>query len=149
MRLKLYGICLLMLSSFVSAEVTEPKLGKYPQVYQSGNYTVTLLRVGEVEQKNYLVRVEGIDNDFDGEIFLHRTLCDNTTCEKYKLETKQIPGKERWWTIQTTNDWASRTGLILYPPGIEQKQYLSKLERPKEFNPAAFYQAYLTQASRR
>ncbi|RJG50704.1 hypothetical protein [Motilimonas pumila] len=140
---------LLLCSAVVKADEGSPELGKYPKVYQTQDYQVTILRIGSKEAQTYLVKVDGLDNDFDGQIYKHHTLCDNTSCKKYKLETKEIPGTQRWWTIQTTQSWGGNTGLVMYPPGIEEKQYLYKAERPKSFEPAAFYQTYLGQITQR
>jgi hypothetical protein len=126
-----------------------PKVGKYPKVFKSKDYTVTMVKLGATDDKVFLVKVDGLDNDFDGQIFKHETKCNNTRCTSYKLETKEIPGKKRWWTIQSTNSWGSYDGLILYPPGIDKKSDLFQVERPEKFDSKAFYQAYLGQKTQR
>ena len=141
---------LLFFVSFSSSLFAEtPNIGKYPTMFQADDYTVTMLRIGDKEDKVFLIKVDGIDNEFDGQIFKHETKCNVKRCTSYKLETKEIPGKKRWWTIQSTSTWGNYDGLILYPPGIKQKSNLYKVDRPKKFDAQAFYQTYLGQLTQR
>jgi hypothetical protein len=126
----------------------QPELGKYPKIFSTGEYTVTMLRFGE-DDSTVLLKVDGIDNKFDGQIFLHKKLCDNTPCTSYKYETKEIPGKERWWTFQSHRSWGSYDELSLFPPGIDKKHGLSSAKRPDKFDPNGFYQEYLGQKALR
>ncbi|VAW65377.1 hypothetical protein MNBD_GAMMA09-2950 [hydrothermal vent metagenome] len=119
-----------------------PELGKYPEVYEGSDYVITLLRLGEKEKKTVLIKVDGIDNDFDGQIYLHTKKCDNRPCTAFKYETKEIPGKKKWATIQTTSSWGSQNNLIMYPPGINTKSSIYKVKRPKGFDSQKFYDEY-------
>lgn len=142
---------MLCISMFASSALyaSSPKMGKYPQVFQGGDYIVTMLRLGDTEDKTFLIKVDGIDNDFDGEIYKHITKCNNKRCTSYKLETSEIPGKKRWWTIQSKNSWGNNDGLVLYPPGVDKKSFLYKTKRPEDFNSKNFYQTYLGQKAQR
>lgn len=139
---------LLFVSIVHAAPESRPELGKYPQVYSSGNYKVTWLRIGKESEKKVLIKVTGVDNEHDGQIFLHEMKCDVSNCTSFKYETKEIPGKERWWTIQQTPNW-DRPILKLFPPGIDKEGRLYELERPKDFDPNAFYDLYTAQKSKR
>jgi hypothetical protein len=143
----LTSIFILICSSNSFAD--QPKLGKYPTVYEGDDYVVTILKIGSKEEKTVLIKVDGIDNDFDGEIYLHGTICDNTDCSNYKYETTEIPGKEKWWTVQSTRSWGEYDNVILYPPGINKKTPISKVKRPKDFDSEKFYSEYLGQKARR
>jgi hypothetical protein len=118
-----------------------PELGKYPQVFKSGSYIVTVLRVGK-DESTLLIKVDGLDNAFDGQIYKHTQICENTACTNYKYETTEIPGKKRWWTIQSSRPWGDYDSMILYPPGIDKKQELYKDNRPESFDPLKFYMEY-------
>jgi len=121
------------------------EVGKYPKMFKSGDYTITILRLGKEEDKTVLIKVDGIDNEFDGQIFKHETKCDNTNCTSYKLETKEIPGKEKWWTIQSSRSWGSYDNLVFYPPGIDKKSEIYEIKRPEQFDSNKFYKEYLGQ----
>ena len=125
-----------------------PELGKYPKAYSSGDYKVTLLRIGKAEENTVLIKVDGIDNEFDGEIYKHIKKCDTTDCNSFKYETTEIPGKKRWWTIQQSSQWGYGN-LKFFPPGIDKEHYLSTEKRPKDFNPEKFYNEYQGQIKKR
>ena len=138
--------------SFFIASLTyaaEPKLGKYPTVYEGGDYTVTMLRLGKTSKQTVLIKVDGLDNDFDGEIYLHNQKCDNKQCNNFKYETKQVPGKKRWWTIQASSSYGGYSNLSMYPPGIDKKTSIHKVKRPKGFDAKKFYKEYLGQKANR
>lgn len=136
----------LFMPSFAQAEAP-PELGKYPTVYQSSDgHTVTVLRLGK-DDGTVLIKVDGIDNNLDGKIFKHTKICENTNCTTYKYETKEIPGKERWWTLQSSRQWGSYDDVSLYPPGVEKKYPVSAGKRPDSFDAENFYQQYLGQKS--
>jgi len=137
----------LLSSSYSLANYEE--IGKYPKVFESGDYIITMLRLGKEEDKIVLIKVDGLDNQFDGQIFKHHTKCDNTKCTVYKLETNEIPGKKRWWTIHSTESWGNYENLIFYPPGINKKSQLYKSQRPKQFDANKFYKEYLGQKALR
>ena len=149
MRKQLNNIAMVALGLSIGfAQADEPKLGKYPKMFQADYYEVTMLRLGE-DDSTVLIKVDGIDNDFDGQIFLHKKLCDNTECTNYKYETTEIPGKTRWWTVQSTRSWGDYDNMILYPPGINKKSELYSSSRPDGFDSSAFYQEYLGQKALR
>jgi hypothetical protein len=147
---KLKGIFLLLfLISSSNSIAAEPELGKYPTVYEGNDYVVTLLNIGGKMEKSTLIKVEGIDSDLDGEIYLHVKKCDNIDCTNFKYETKEIPNKEKWWTLQSTRSWGEYDNVILYPPGINKKTSIHKVKRPKNFDSNKFYSEYLGQKARR
>ncbi len=126
-----------------------PEVGKYPTMFKSGDYTITMLRLGKKEDKTVLIKVDGIDNDFDGQIYKHITKCNNTNCTSYNLETAEIPGKKSWWTIQSLKSWGNYDNLSFYPPGINKKSRIYKINRPEKFDSNQFYQEYLGQKALR
>jgi len=126
-----------------------PEPGKYPTVYEGGDYVVTMLRLGEEAKKTVLIKVDGIDNKFDGEIYLHTKKCDNTQCTNYKYETHEIPAQDKWWTVQVTKGYGDYENIIMYPPGVDKKTSLHKVKRPKEFDSEKFYKKYLGQKTLR
>lgn len=134
----------LLLPAFVQAE-NQPKLGKYPTVlFSSEGHTVTIVRLGN-DDNTALIKVDGIDNDLDGKILKHTKICENTDCTTFKYETKEIPGKERWWTLRSSRQWGSYDEVSLYPPGVEKKFPVSTGKRPDQFDSEKFYQQYLGQ----
>lgn len=145
-KLILVFVFALLLPSYVL--MAAPQIGKYPNVYMSGDYIVTVVRLGADSDNTVLIKVDGIDNDFDGQIFKHIKKCDNKSCTSFKYETREIPQKKRWWTIQAASSWGDAS-LILYPPGIDKKSYLSKTKRPAKFDTQKFYKEYLRQKSSR
>ncbi|HED36139.1 MAG TPA: hypothetical protein ENJ08_18240 [Gammaproteobacteria bacterium] len=142
----LTGVMLFM--PIISSSDT-PEIGKYPSVYEGSDYVATILRLGKESEKTVLIKVDGVDNDFDGEIYLHTQKCDNTRCTNYKYETHEIPGKEKWWTIQVTAGGYGYENIIMYPPGIDKKTGIYKVKRPKAFDASKFYKEYLAQKSLR
>ena len=140
---------LLFLISSSSSFATQPELGKYPTVYEGDDYVVTVLRIGAKEAKTALIKVEGIDNELDGEIYLHVKKCDNVKCTDYKYETKEIPNTKRWWTVQSNRSWGEYDNIIMYPPGIDKKTSIHKVKRPKDFDSNKFYSEYLGQKTKR
>ena len=149
--MKNFKIILIGLSLLTSslAFAAEPKLGKYPTVYEGGDYVVTMLRLGKKSAGTVLIKVDGIDNDFDGEIYLHKQKCDNKQCTNFKYETKQVPGKKKWWTVQSTSSHGGYSNLAMYPPGIDKKSSIHKVKRPKGFDAKKFYKEYLGQKANR
>jgi hypothetical protein len=143
----LISLFILILSS--NSFAGQSQLGKYPIVYEGDDYVVTILKIGNIESNTTLIKVNGIDNKFDGEIYLHIKKCDNTDCSNYKYETKEVPGKENWWTVQSTRSWGEYDNVILYPPGINKKISITKVKRPKDFDSDKFYSEYLGQKARR
>lgn len=131
-----------LLSSAVHADT--PELGKYPKRFVADNYIVTMLRLGPAEDKTVLIQVSGIDNEFDNRIFKHKMICDTSDCLNYKYETNEIPGKERWWTVQQETSWNYATQYF-FPYGINQKYSLYETHRPNDFDAKAFYQTYIGQ----
>ncbi|TEW51489.1 hypothetical protein [Psychromonas algicola] len=129
--------------------MSDVKLGKYPQIYKTSDYKVTMLRIGDADDKTFLIKVDGVDNDFDGQIYFHETKCHDTRCSSYVMETKEIPGKAKWWTIQSTSSWSDFDNLTLFAPGIDQRANLTKSDRPDDFDANAFYQEYLAQKTMR
>ena len=129
--------------------MTDIKLGKYPQIFKTDDHMVTMLRIGDTDDKTFLIKVVGVDNEFDGQIYLHQTKCHDTRCSSYVMETKEIPGKAKWWTIQSTSSWTDFDNLTLFPPGVEKRSNLSKVERPDDFDSAAFFEEYLAQKTMR
>lgn len=133
----------LLLSPALGHAEKKPELGKYATVYSSSDgHTVTMLRLGK-DDSTMLIKVEGIDNDFDGKIFKHTKICENTNCTTYKYETKEIPGKERWWTVRSSDLYGGYEDMTLYPPGINKKSSLGRAARPDSFDAEKFYQQYL------
>lgn len=126
----------------------KPELGKYPQVYAAAGYTITLLRLGK-DDSTVLIKVVGIDNAFDGQIYKHKKICENTTCTTFKYETNEIPGKERWWTIQSSRPWGDYDSMNFYPPGIDKKFSIGPAKAPDNFEAEKFYQEYLGQKALR
>lgn len=140
-------ICpLFILPAYSQAE--QPELGKYPQIFSVDGYTVTLLRLGK-DETTVLIKVDGIDNAFDGQIYKHTKICENTPCTTYKFETTEIPGKQRWWTIQSSRPWGDYDSMSFYPPGIDKKYSLRQGARPDGFDSKKFYQEYLGQKALR
>lgn len=123
------------------AHADQPELGKYPQILKAGDYTITMLKIGK-DESTVLIKVDGLDNDFDGQIFKHTKICENTTCTSYKYETVEIPGKKRWWTIQSSRPWGDYDSMIFYPPGIDKKQDVYSGKRPESFDSSRFYKEY-------
>lgn len=128
---------------------SEPELGKYPTIYEGDDYVVTILRIGDKEADTALIKVDGIDNEFDGEIYLHLKKCGDVNCINYKYETNEIPNKDRWWTVQSSRSWGEYDNIIIYPPGIHKKSPIHKVKRPKDFDSNKFYLEYLGQKTRR
>ena len=135
-----------MVPGFMQAE--QPELGKYPKILKSGNYTITMLRIGK-DDSVMLIKVDGIDNNFDGQIFKHTKICENTNCTAYKYETVEIPGHKRWWTIQITRSWGDYDNIVFYPPGVEKKHDASESKRPDSFDPVKFFNEYKAQLVKR
>lgn len=130
----------------LSQAKSPPELGKYPTVYQSAEgHTVTVLRLGK-DESAVLIRVDGIDSNLDGRIFKHTRICENTPCTTYKYETKEVPSRERWWTLRSSRQWGSDE-VSLYPPGVEKKYALYSGKRPEGFDAQKFYEQYLGQKS--
>jgi len=121
------------------------ELAKYPSVYEGSDYVLTMLRTGEHSRETVLIKVEGIDNDFDGQIYLHSKKCEDTRCTAYRYETSEVPGKARWWTVQSVGSSYGHENLIMYPPGIDTKTAIHKVKRPGGFNAEKFYAEYLGQ----
>lgn len=138
---------LLVFSPYAIAGKVE--LGKYPQVFQSGDMIVTMLRVGKEKDNTVLIKVDGIDNQHDGQIYKHKKKCDNKRCTSYKFETKEIKGKKRWWTFQSSRSWGEYSYVTFFPPGISKKHGIYKTSRPKGFDPEKFYKEYLGQKALR
>ena len=132
----------------VFSQAAKPELGKYPQVFASGGYTVTMLRLGK-DDSTVLIKVVGIDNAFDGQIYKHTKICENTTCTTFKFETDEIPGKKRWWTLQSTRPWGEYDSMSFYPPGVDKKLGISPSRAPESFDSEKFYQEYLGQKALR
>ncbi len=130
------------------SQAEQPELGKYPQVFVSGSYTVTMLRLGK-DDSTVLIKVLGIDNAHDGQIYKHTKICENTTCTTFKFETKEMPGKAHWWTLQSTRPWGDYDNMSFYPPGIDKKMGISPTKAPDNFDPEKFYQEYLGQKALR
>lgn len=149
--MNIFKISLIILSLFIPnillAEV--PTIGKYPTMFKSGVYTITMLRLGEESNNTVLIKVDGIDNSFDGQIYKHVKQCENTNCTSYKYETKEIPGKEHWWTIQARDSWGDYENTSFYPPGISKKSSIYKIKRPANFDANKFYKDYLGQVALR
>ncbi len=132
-----------------SKPVDQLNLGKYPTIYNSDQHKVTLLRVGKTEENTVLIKIEGVDNEHDGQIFKHKKICLDTKCNSYKYETLEIPKKEKWWTIQAVQKY-SYTSVILYPPLINKKFQLKvSKKRVVKFNSKKFYDEYLGQLKQR
>ena len=132
----------------VYSQAEQPELGKYPQMFSGDDYKITLLRVGK-DETTVLIKVDGVDNAFDGQIYMHTKLCDNTACTSYKYETTEIPGKEKWWTIQSSRPWGDYDSMSFYPPGIDKKYSIGAGNRPDGFDSQKFYQEYLGQKALR
>ena len=127
-----------LLSPVLAYAEKQPELGKYPSVFTSlDGHTVTMLRLGK-DDSTMLIKVDGIDNDFDGKIFKHTKICENTNCTTYKYETKEIPGKERWWTVRSSNSYGSYDDMSLYPPGVNKKSSIGASRRPDSFDAKNF-----------
>lgn len=128
----------------IFGQAAQPELGKYPQVFVSDGHTVTMLRLGK-DDSSVLIKVDGIDNAFDGQIYQHSKICENTTCTTFKYETKEIPGKARWWTLRSSE----YDSMIFYPPGVDKKHSIGSAQRPDKFDSEKFYQEYLGQKALR
>lgn len=129
-------------------QAAKPEIGKYPKVFESGNYTVTMLRLGK-DDDSVLIKVTGIDNELDGQIYKHSKICENTPCTTFKYETAEIPGKKRWWTLQFTRPWGDYDEITLFPPGIDKKHRAHPTKAPEGFDVEKFYQEYLGQQALR
>jgi hypothetical protein len=125
-----------------------PELGERPTFYVAGDYRVTTLRIGPDDEGTILVQTVGLDNDSDGKIYLHRKTCLNSACSIYRYETREIPGMERWWTIQAAIGFFGEE-LSFFPPEIDQRMELRQIDRPGDFNPQDFYDDYLGQKAAR
>ena len=145
---------LLLITAFTFSNVnaatknTQPEIGKYPHQYTSGDYVVTILRLGDESKNTALIKVDGIDNKHDGQIYKHTKKCQNKQCTSYIYETTEIPNKKTWWTINASISYA-HTNLNFFPPTIDKKHSLNKSKRPKGFNSQKFYKEYLGQLALR
>lgn len=100
------------------------------------------------EDNTVLIKVDGLDSSFDGEIYKHVKKCDTSDCTSFKYETTEIPGKKRWWTIQQSTQWGDEY-MKFFPPGIDKEHSLKEEKRPKDFDSGKYYETYQNQLKTR
>lgn len=119
-------------------------VGKIAEVYQGDNIKITFLRYGDAKNEEYLLQVSGIDNEFDGLILKHKKVCGNTDCSTFKMETKDLKGKKRWWTFHQEKVWGGST-YYAFPYLIDKRVNLYKTKVDDKFNPLKFLETYKRQ----
>lgn len=124
--------------------LAEDKVARYPEVFTSDDYTITVVSLGEDEA---LIEVAGVNDEaLDKKIFRHAKKCQTRKCEHYIYATADLPEKDNWWTleIKDANGWYPSTFIY---PGMAERTPVYKAEKPKDFDSKAFYQRYLGQAN--
>lgn len=143
---------LILLAGFLPfTSVNAQELGMYIEQYegQSGTRTfeVKLLRIGEKSNEEVLMKVSGVDDPLNGQIYKYKKEWQSSAkhLEQYIYVTTQVPGKERIATFHA--DKQSFKVYLLDEPmkaiSIYPAQYQSNLD------PNFMYEQYLQQQEKR
>lgn len=129
---------LLISNSLIS--MAQEKYSKYGKVYTNPEgLTVTLFRYNEND--DYLLKVKGIDHEWDEKIVLHH-LVKETSGDKEEYQTKV--GKDNWTTFAVLKDWYGYTyGIMVLPESSKEHKLFIDEKLTKELVTKTIVEDYL------
>lgn len=115
LRLVLIFFSVLIYVSAVNCS-ERPEIGKYAKVFSSGssNLIVTMVRIGPVESKEFLIQFDGIDSEYDGKIIKH--YYGGSSHGKDKYYNKVMDSEGNYYTV-SIDDYGATVDL----PGMEEQ----------------------------
>ncbi|UII28529.1 hypothetical protein LVD15_08880 [Fulvivirga maritima] len=115
-------------------------LGKNITVYESNSFTLCWVEIGD----EYLLRFQGLSNEFDQKVLRHKKQIQNEATGAFILSTTEITANN-WNTFTYENDGWGGLKTMVYPPLIQQQEYVYKFNDTYSDSPEDLYNDYCKQ----
>lgn len=127
------------------------EIGKYIEQYEgtvaTRAFTVKVLRIGEKANEEVLIQVSGVDDPLDGQIYKYKKEWQSSDkrSNKYLYVTNQIPGKERFATLHSDNNYGQQVFKVFLIDAPMNAIYIYPKEYQENLDPNFMYGRYLQQ----
>lgn len=150
-------MALLMLFSLSSIHVQDqnPELGRYIDQYEgragARKLEVKVLRVGKKENEEVLIKVTGVDDPLDGQIFKYKKEWQSSDKHqnKYIYVTDQVPGKDRIATFHSDYSYGGQVLKVFLLDALYDPIYIYPKDYQENLDPNFMYAQYLEQQKER
>lgn len=125
--------------------------GKYIEQYEgtvgARTFTVKVLRIGDKENEEVLIQISGVDDPLDGHIYKYKKewQSNDKRSNKYLYVTNQIPGKERFATLHSDNNYGQQVFKVFLIDAPMDAIYIYPKEYQENLDPNFMYGRYLQQ----
>lgn len=132
-------------------ELYAQETGKYIEQYEgtvgARTFTVKVLRIGEKENEEVLIQIAGVDDPLDGRIYKYKKEWQNSQKRNnmYLYVTHQIPGKERFSTLHSDNNYGRQVLKVFLIDTPLEAIYIYPKAYQENLDPNFMYGQYLQQ----
>lgn len=131
------------------------ELGMYVEQFEaksdSGTFQIELLRIGRKGNGEMLIRISGVDDPLNEQIYKYRKVWENNEerLKTYKYVTVEIPDIDIHSTFQSENEYGDQVFKVYLLNSAHEAISVSPSSHPRNLNPSALYKEYIDQQNRR
>lgn len=130
-------------------------LGMYVEQFEgkseSGTFLIELLRIGKEGSGEMLIRISGVDDPLNEQIYKYRKVWENNEerLKTYKYVTNEIPGTEIHTSFQSENEYGDQVFKLYLLNSPDEAIAVAPSTQPKNLNPDTIYAEYIEQKKKR
>lgn len=127
------------------------KIGRYIEQYEgrqgARTFKIKILRIGEKANEEVLIQISGVDDPLDGQIYKYKKEWQSSEkrLNRYKYVTEQIPGKERFSTLHSENNYGQQVMKVYLIDSPMEATYIYPKEYQEDLDPNFMYGQYQQQ----
>lgn len=146
---------ILVICIFLGFNLHAQETGKYIEQYEgtvgARTFTVKVLRIGDKDNEEVLIQVVGVDDPLDGQIYKYRKEWQSSEKRnnRYLYVTNQIPGKERFATLHSDNNYGRQVFKVFLMDAPMEAIYIYPKAYQENLDPSFMYSQYLQQLEKR
>ncbi|PTB97398.1 hypothetical protein C9994_03155 [Marivirga lumbricoides] len=131
------------------------KLGAYVEQFEckvgSRDLKVELLKIGEVDTEEMLIRISGVDDPLNEQIYRYKKVGKNTKerLKEYEYVTYQIPGNGKHTAFKSENEFDEQVFKVYLIAKPEESFQVYPAGSPVNLEPKVIYEEYLRQREMR
>lgn len=152
---KIITLSVLVTCLFLGFTLHAQETGKYIEQYEgtlgARTFTVKVLRIGEKENEEVLIQIIGVDDPLDGHIYKYKKEWQSSERRnnRYLYVTNQIPGKERFATLHSDNNYGRQVFKVFLMDAPMEAIYIYPKAYQENLDPNFMYSQYLQQQEQR
>lgn len=131
----------------ISAQETGKYIEQYEGTVGARTFSVKVLRIGDKENEEVLIQITGVDDPLDGRIYKYKKEWQSSDkrSNKYLYVTNQIPGKERFSTLHSDNNYGRQIFKVFLMDAPMEAIYIYPKAYQDNLDPNFMYGQYLQQ----